>query len=311
MNKKNNDITLGIILVFIGGLFLLNTLDIIGYNFWNLLFRYWPVVLIIIGINILFKGSRLWWVSPILVISILILLFIPADFVPYLEDFKQDSSRQLSPSTDLFESQREYMENYNYFDIFLSLDAGRIDIGSLTDNNNLYELSYNHHQEEPDLDFDFNLEEKRAKLNINHMRSFEIDQVDVVNNSKLYLHKDVIYNISIESEIGRYNFDLKELNIKELIINTGISEIYISYDTYSNETTINSGASNIEFEFPENIGIQIETRNITNKESFIKSGFVEVKENIYQNEIFEESKNKIIINLSSPATNVEVSFRDN
>ena len=312
MTKKNNDITLGIILIFIGGLFLLNTLDIIRYNIWNLLFRYWPVFLIIVGINILFKNTKLWWISPLLIIVILVLLFAPGNFMPsYIEDFKQDSRSQIRPSTDLFESEHEYLDNYRYFDVFLSADSGRIDIGNLPDDNYLYQISYNYHQEKPDLDFDFNLEENRAQLNVNHMQSFEIDQVDVVNNSNLNLNKEVIHNINIESGIGRYNLDLKDLRIDELTINTGISEIYISYNDFPNETTINSGASNIEFDFPEDIGIQIETRNITNRQEFVEEGFTEIEENIFQNEIFEESENRIIINLSSPAANIEVSFRDN
>ena len=311
MTKKNNDITLGIILIFIGGLFLLNTLDVIRYNIWNLLFRYWPVFLIIIGINILFKNTKLWWISPLLIIVTIVVLFIPSNFMPsYIEDFKQDSRSQMRPSTELFESEHGYLDDYHYFDVFLSVDTGRIDIGSLSDGNYLYQLSYNYHQEKPNLDFDFNLESNRAQLNINHMQSFEIDQVDVVNNSRLNLNKEAIHNINIESGIGRYNLDLKDLNIKELIINTGISEIYISYNDFSNNTTINSGASNIELDFPEKIGIQIETRNITNKQDFVEEGFIEIEENIFQNEIFDEAENKIMINLSSPATNIEVSFRD-
>ncbi|MBF8437243.1 hypothetical protein I0Q91_09150 [Halanaerobiaceae bacterium Z-7014] len=312
MTKKNNDITLGIILIFIGGLFLLNTLDIIRYNIWNLLFRYWPVFLIIIGINILFKSTKLWWLSPLLIIVLLVLLFVPGDYMPsYIQNFRQDSGTHMRPSTEPFESEHEYLDNHHYFDVYLSIDSGRIDIGSLANDNYLYKLLYNYHNEKPNLDFDFDLETNRAQLNISHMQSFEFDQVDVVNNSKLNLNKEAIHNINIESGIGRYNLELKDLDIEELIINTGISEIYVSYNDFPNETIINSGASNIEFEFPDNIGIQIETRNITNKQDFIEKGFIEIEENIFQNEKYDEAENRIMISLSSPATNIEVSFRDN
>ncbi len=105
MTKKNNDITLGIILIFIGGLFLLNTLDIIRYNIWNLLFSYWPVFLIIIGINILFKSTKLWWVSPLLIIVLLLVLFVPTGYMPsYIEKFRHDNRTQIRPSTERFES---------------------------------------------------------------------------------------------------------------------------------------------------------------------------------------------------------------
>ncbi|MFW5873390.1 MAG: LiaF transmembrane domain-containing protein [Bacillota bacterium] len=312
MIKKNNDITLGIILILIGVLFLLNTLDIIGYNFWNQLFSYWPLFLIIIGANILLKNTKLWWISPLLIIFILVVLFVPVDLMPEIvDDYRQEKRHQISQRTELFESEHKYIENYQYLDVFLAVDAGRIDINSLSNKNNLFELSYNYHQEEPKLNFDYDKENNRAQLFLNHVRNLEFDHVDVINDSKLNLHREVIYNINIESGIGRYNLDLKELLIKELTINTGISEIYINYNDFSNETSINSGASNIEFEFPADAGIQIETSNITNREEFTEAGFNETEENIYQNEEYNKSDYQINIIVSSPAPNIEVSFREN
>lgn len=312
MTKNNNDITLGVILIFIGGLFLLNTLDIIKYNIWNLLFSYWPIFLIIIGMNILFKNTKLWWISPLLIIFILVSIFVPVDFLPrFIDDFRQEKRHQIRSSTELFESEHQYIDNYQYLDVFLAVDAGRIDIGSLSDKDNLFELSYNYHQEKPNLNFDYDLESNRAKLFLNHMKSFEFENVDIVNNSKLNLHKDVLYNINIESGIGQYNLALKELSIKKLIINTGISDIYISYNDFSNETSINSGASSIEFEFPDDAGIQIETRNIANRENITEADFKEIEENIYQNEKFKTTDYQISIKVSSPAANIEISFRNN
>jgi hypothetical protein len=56
--KKNNSgsIILGIILVTLGLLFLLDNLDF-DIDVWHYLGKYWPVILILIGVNQILKYS--------------------------------------------------------------------------------------------------------------------------------------------------------------------------------------------------------------------------------------------------------------
>jgi hypothetical protein len=55
----------GLILVFLGVLFLLQNLGVVSWEVWGTLWRFWPVVLILIGINILW-GRR----SPYLALAV-------------------------------------------------------------------------------------------------------------------------------------------------------------------------------------------------------------------------------------------------
>ena len=54
---KTDKIFWGIFLVFIGGIFLLENFDIIDFS-WRYIWHFWPVVLILIGVNLLFKNSN-------------------------------------------------------------------------------------------------------------------------------------------------------------------------------------------------------------------------------------------------------------
>lgn len=55
----------GIFLIFTGILLLLQTLNILPWGLWSTLWRFWPAIIIIIGIGILLRHTRAWLISLI------------------------------------------------------------------------------------------------------------------------------------------------------------------------------------------------------------------------------------------------------
>jgi hypothetical protein len=58
----------GIILLFFGVLLLLQTTGYLSWQLWDTLWRFWPVLIIIAGINILFRNLNPWLLSLIIAI---------------------------------------------------------------------------------------------------------------------------------------------------------------------------------------------------------------------------------------------------
>ncbi|MCL0092140.1 DUF5668 domain-containing protein [Dehalococcoidia bacterium] len=56
----------GIILVFVGVVLLLQNFNILPWGLWAMLWQFWPVILIIIGLNII--GRHKPWLSTVLVV---------------------------------------------------------------------------------------------------------------------------------------------------------------------------------------------------------------------------------------------------
>jgi len=53
-SPKNHRVSIcGIILVFLGGVLLLQNFDVLPWGLWGMLWRFWPVLLVIIGLNII------------------------------------------------------------------------------------------------------------------------------------------------------------------------------------------------------------------------------------------------------------------
>jgi len=53
---KTERIIWGIVLLFLGGILLLQNFNVINFE-WSVIWRFWPVILILIGANMLFSNS--------------------------------------------------------------------------------------------------------------------------------------------------------------------------------------------------------------------------------------------------------------
>ncbi len=60
----------GILLVFVGVILLLQTSGVLPWSLWNTLWRFWPVLIIIVGLRIVLGRLHPWLVS-LLILAIL------------------------------------------------------------------------------------------------------------------------------------------------------------------------------------------------------------------------------------------------
>src|SRR6056297_2489148 len=115
--KDRSNIILGTVLICLGLLFLLNTFNLISWQTWNLIIHFWPVILIIIGLNILFKRSKLWWLVPLLIITLFLALIygFSLDIQPFNHHLNdKEYSGNYSYSRDLKKDLGELQVDINY-----------------------------------------------------------------------------------------------------------------------------------------------------------------------------------------------------
>ncbi|MBI2851366.1 MAG: hypothetical protein HYX80_10100 [Chloroflexi bacterium] len=68
---RGNDIPVaGAFLLFLGVVFLLQTMGVLSWRLWETLWRFWPVLLIITGLGVLLRRFNVWLVS-LLILAIL------------------------------------------------------------------------------------------------------------------------------------------------------------------------------------------------------------------------------------------------
>ena len=68
--RENEVPVVGAFLLFLGIVFLLQTMDVLSWRLWETLWKFWPVLLIITGLSVLLKRYNVWLVS-LLILAIL------------------------------------------------------------------------------------------------------------------------------------------------------------------------------------------------------------------------------------------------
>lgn len=306
MSSENNNRSayiVGLILIGIGLLFLLNSLGIATFRIWYFITRFWPVLLILFGLNLILKKSKLWWVVPILIFVI----FIGAVIMPestlrgintgFFVFHFGDETR-----SGVYQENREYDPNIDNFRVDLTFGANRLNIDSVDRDIDLFDLDLDYRGEMPEVNYD--KRDNRADLSVRQTR-----QVNVGTGSDIWninLTKDIPLEINIKGGAGDLLLNLEELKVDKLNIDAGLGQLNIRYPDYDNETEISAGAGNIKLIVPPTAALRIETNTVINSNNFDEIGLIKLYDDVYQSKNYGEVENKIDIKISTSAGNIKV-----
>ncbi len=314
MNDNNrSQIKWGIALIGLGLLFLLNTMGVIRHFNWRLLFHFWPVIIIIIGVNIILKNTPLWWLSSVIFILGIMGLFLISNGDGYYT-YNYDYNFSFKPpitnrSTNTYRSEIEISPDIEMMEVELNFSAGRLILDSTRDEKNLYEARLSSKNGNPDFDYIYDKDENVGYLSIKQdEKSNNWFNFSGRNDWKLYLTRNIPVKIKINAGAGEFNFNLEELNAQELIINSGAGDLEIDLGEYTNNLILNSAAANIDLNIPDNRALSIRTEGLISNNNFTDKGLIKTNDNLYQTENYQNSSNKLSIKINSPASNIDLDF---
>ncbi len=110
----------GIFLLFVGIVFLLQTLNILPWGLWGTLWRFWPVLIIVIGLGILLRRYNVW------LVSLLILAIFGACLGIAIWQYSPSLSNGMTTK-----SYSEPLDDIERAQIEIDFNAGSITMGSL------------------------------------------------------------------------------------------------------------------------------------------------------------------------------------
>ena len=300
MNERKSDrsrVLLGIIIISIGILFVLNSFGYLSWYVWRSILNLWPLILIVIGLNIIFKKTKLWWLVPlsfiILFTGLLFINFSGYNSNIFFNNNLHNYSREVKYEND-FKSLS--------FDIFYG--AGRLDLKEENNDDNLCTFKADYNRFKPEIKY--NRDNKNGFILIKSTGKQK--NISVLNEWDLKIAREIPINIDIAAGAGSINLDLEKLTVDNLSISAGVSELEIKFNDYSTETDIKAGASNIKLKVPQNCGLRIDTQNVINNNNFSEEGLIRLSNNRYQSRNFGETQNTLYIDISSSASNINLDY---
>jgi hypothetical protein len=318
-NKKlNGNIIPGVILIAVGILFFLKEFNFVDFN-WTSVLRLWPIVLVIIGVNMILGGKS----NANFVLLIGALVAIPLLFLRgcsdkfdkiknknkmefnFDDDGKKDSSSTDSSSTTKFSTSTSSTEDMEK-DISsgkLKLDAGfsSIELAGATNPSFLYET------EESSMNTRFEIKKvvKDGTVLLDVDSNTESNDQDDKSGITLKLNNTIPWVMDIDLGLAGAKLDLKDYNITKLKLDVGMAGTDIILGDKAEKTMmdIDAGMSAVSLRVPEAVGIKVRSDSFlsgVNLNGFVKEG------DYYFSKNYEASKSKLEIKFSSAFSGFDI-----
>ena len=288
----------GVLLIAIGGLFLINNLGLLNVN-WETIWRLWPMILVFWGLSILVGKQRTPWYVVALMIFLLLFMIAAAattswfhndfDFVAG-EGFQQKFEEPIAPNTEKATFR-------------LQSGAGRFTIRDTTSqlvkaetevNFGKYSLTREQSDNSAYVTLDFR--NRNRGWNFGNGR----------NHVDVRLNPNPLWTINIHVGAASGDFDLSPFKVEELTLDAGASSMKVRLGDRSEETrvTVKTGASSTSIEVPESVGCEVHLQTALSGKRI--RGFDKISSNRYKTSNFESASKKITIDVSAGVSQVRV-----
>lgn len=309
----------GLILLFIGGVLLLENLDIIDF-YWRSVFSMWPVILIIIGVNLLLPRRGVGnAISLVVTIAALLFLAFRGMSPPHegwwtFDDKKRNTERHVSENADTSREKSSGIFTYEYDSTIttahLHIKGGAVEYeiegrtdelfhAEATSTIGAHQLKTTTTGATANLTFSM----QDAKKNNWKIRGDE-------NWAKISLNRTPIWNISLNMGAGTAEFDLTEYKIASLNFNGGAASFEAKLGMPLEETRIavESGAASVEIAIPRAAACKVIVKSGLSSKDF--PGFTKREDGAYTTEGYENAHNRFVVNMKGGLSSFAVTRYD-
>ena len=314
---KLDRIIWGVLLLFIGGVLLLDNFNVIEF-YWRNLWSFWPVFLIILGVNILFNKNNSQ-TGNIISISILVItltfLFFKGQEKPENHGW-WDKNVRIHAEDDETDTTLIY-DSLNYAEPFLAGDAEKKAVLNLKGGANTYEL-----KGETDSLFVADVSERRKGMKymllketadstntVTFKMSGKSNNFSFGNNGNavdFYMNVAPIWDVNVFMGAGKVDFDLENYKVRNFSFKGGAAGIDVKLGSLLPITDVRMevGMADITINIPKGSGCRIKTNTGFSSRDF--DGFTKLENGTYETANYKSSANKIFINLDGGFSNFEV-----
>jgi len=309
---KTEKIVWGLILIFIGSIFLLENFNQIEF-YWSSVWRFWPVIFILIGANMLLSRFGNKSAAPYIIGAITILTL---GLIAY-QGTRPDRGRgwmNFKYENNNDEDNDSSGANTNFTETYDGSKNARLNISGgatsfrLTDTtSNLFEASTM--RQFGRFTLNKSVIDSIEVLNFKMRDGKQSWNLDKMENNKTLIQMNNIpeWDIKIEMGAGEAIFDLSNYKVKKLVFEGGAAsfEAKLGSELPLTEVAVETGVANVEIEVPESSGCRIVVDSGLSSKDFI--GFIKQSDGTYETSNYGTAANKINISLKGGLSSFEVS----
>ncbi|MBU2009482.1 MAG: cell wall-active antibiotics response protein [Chloroflexi bacterium] len=280
----------GLILVALGVIFLLQNLGVLGWGVWGTLWRFWPVVLLLIGLNIILRGQSPWLMLGITVV-VLIGVIAAAALV----------ERSRPPAVAASFSQP--LQGITGASAEISFGAGELLIASLPPGSaSLVEgMSY------PEVEQDFRLQGSKGVLNLSVPgRGFWTFGERGLQLAASF-NPAVPLELVVKTGASDAQLDLTNLQVRRLEVDVGASRLSLLLPAKAGttEAEVKAGAAQVSISIPQGVAARIKSETGLGSFNVDTSRFPKVGD-IYESPGYATAPNRVDLTVKSGVASIDI-----
>lgn len=244
---KNRHLGLGIFILSIGVLLLLANFGVINWTIWESIFDLWPVLLVMAGINIIFRHNEV--VRVITWLAFLALIICYSIF--YKGGLSINNSKMDTGKTVKYERKADVESAELKLDLAgdeFTLDSSAADLVNATFTNPNMKSSMEDRNGG-----------KSEYVVFQEKNPFGVNLNSRSQNCSFSVNNSVVWDMDIDAGAINGNMDMSDLKVNNLTLDTGAANIKLVFGNRSSLTnvTIDAGASKIEAYIPHDVGVKV------------------------------------------------------
>jgi len=243
----------GVLFISIGIVLLLNNLDYVGWSVWAKILSLWPVLLIAIGIELIFKKTFLSFLtilSPILII-LAVLGPVWTSYTEWRGDYLVKGYKWSEPWDE--KVKKAYLR--------IDLKAGDLDVSS--DSVNLIDADLDYWTRKPYTSYRYSEEDSLALIRIKETRKDWKDWIWKGWREKKWrvnLSNKVPFDLKLYSKASSAYLSLSDILVEELYLDLKVTDLKLKLGKKDyTKIKIESDASKIKILLPSESGIKIDS----------------------------------------------------
>jgi hypothetical protein len=306
-HRRRGGVVWPLILIFLGGVFLLQNTGYLPPNFWVNLWRLWPVVLVLIGVELLLAHRVPWLVLVALAVVVLV---AGAVGINWGMPGSTDTTITASSQTDLGGATQAA--------VTVRFGAGTLNLGPILQPQpgQLASMTYQGPpQLAPQPRYTVSnvgvgqLEYQSTPKGGAGFLPFVDGRADAAQMDLTLAPNVPITSLTVQTGATAARLDLSSLHVSALDMSIGAATTWLRMPEAGGLTTahISGGASSLTVEIPPGVAAQIQMRGGLSTLSVDQSRFPQVSDNLYRSPDYETATNKVDLNIETGVTTIQVS----
>ncbi len=285
----------GLFLLFLGIVFLLQTLGVLPWGLWGTLWRFWPVLIIATGLNILLKRYNTWLVGAL----ILVLLSGSLGIAIW----------QYQPSPSAVAATKSYSAPLGTVEsarVQINFDAGRLVMGSLPGSSTSF-VEAASGKRPGDMKADFRIQDSEGTLLLSTERFNRQFWDEADTEWEVSLTRAIPLTMEIKAAVSNLELDLSELQVTELEMDVDVGNYVVTMPASAGTTRafIKADVANVEVTIPEGVAARIKVETDLGTFGVDESRFPR-KGGYYLSPDFDSSTNRVDLELDCDIGRIRV-----